>query len=91
MALTLTLNTFTLILTLTLTLTLTQNPEPICNPNQAPHTSKHTRRCVHAQPTHAAPSTHRYASLYFMTCVDEEDNELVGLETIHHFVEVYAS
>jgi len=26
-----------------------------------------------------------------MTCVDEEDNELVGLETIHHFVEVYAS
>ena len=34
------------------------------------------------------PSAHRYASLYFLACVDEEDNELVGLETIHHFVEV---
>jgi hypothetical protein len=31
---------------------------------------------------------HRYASLYFVTCVDNEDNELVTLETIHHFVEV---
>jgi hypothetical protein len=30
----------------------------------------------------------RYASLYFVTCVDNEDNELVTLETIHHFVEV---
>ena len=29
-----------------------------------------------------------YASLYFVTCVDNEDNELVTLETIHHFVEV---
>ena len=50
-----------------------------------------TRQCAHAQLTHAAPSTHRYASLYFMACVDEEDNELVALETIHHFVEVCAS
>ena len=30
----------------------------------------------------------RYASLYFVTIVDKEDNELVVLETIHHFVEV---
>ena len=30
----------------------------------------------------------RYASLYFLACVDEEDNELIVLETIHHFVEV---
>eukprot|EP01104_Vermistella_antarctica_P004460 TRINITY_DN14904_c0_g1_i1.p1 TRINITY_DN14904_c0_g1~~TRINITY_DN14904_c0_g1_i1.p1 ORF type:complete len:153 (+),score=30.01 TRINITY_DN14904_c0_g1_i1:116-574(+) len=30
----------------------------------------------------------RYASLYFITCVDEDDNELLALETVHHFVEV---
>jgi len=30
----------------------------------------------------------RYASLYFIACVDREDNELIVLETIHHFVEV---
>ena len=33
-------------------------------------------------------NTRRYASLYFLACVDEEDNELIVLETIHHFVEV---
>lgn len=30
----------------------------------------------------------RYASLYFIACVDTTDNELIVLETIHHFVEV---
>jgi hypothetical protein len=30
----------------------------------------------------------RYASLYFIMCVDQDDNELIALETIHHFVEV---
>ncbi|KAJ3425527.1 ap-1 complex subunit sigma-2 [Anaeramoeba flamelloides] len=30
----------------------------------------------------------RYASLYFMICCDTEDNELIGLEIIHHFVEI---
>ena len=30
----------------------------------------------------------RYASLYFIACVDESDNELLILEQIHHFVEV---
>lgn len=30
----------------------------------------------------------RYASLYFITIVDKDDNELLELETIHHFVEV---
>ncbi len=30
----------------------------------------------------------RYASLYFVACVDKEDNELITLEVIHHFVEV---
>jgi len=30
----------------------------------------------------------RYASLYFVSCVDTDDNELLALETIHHFVEV---
>eukprot|EP00004_Rigifila_ramosa_P005172 TRINITY_DN15643_c0_g1_i1.p1 TRINITY_DN15643_c0_g1~~TRINITY_DN15643_c0_g1_i1.p1 ORF type:complete len:167 (-),score=47.84 TRINITY_DN15643_c0_g1_i1:40-498(-) len=30
----------------------------------------------------------RYASLYFAVCVDNDDNELIMLETIHHFVEL---
>ncbi|KAL1503053.1 hypothetical protein AB1Y20_011120 [Prymnesium parvum] len=30
----------------------------------------------------------QYASLYFLACVDDDDNELIVLETIHHFVEV---
>lgn len=30
----------------------------------------------------------RYASLYFLCGVDASDNELIVLETIHHFVEV---
>ena len=30
----------------------------------------------------------RYASLYFIACIDEEDNELLMLEKIHLFVEV---
>jgi Clathrin adaptor complex small chain len=30
----------------------------------------------------------RYASLYFVTCVEKDDNELMVLETIHHFVEI---
>jgi len=30
----------------------------------------------------------RYASLYFITCVDNSDNELITLEVIHQFVEV---
>eukprot|EP01114_Cavostelium_apophysatum_P001223 TRINITY_DN1103_c0_g1_i1.p1 TRINITY_DN1103_c0_g1~~TRINITY_DN1103_c0_g1_i1.p1 ORF type:complete len:153 (-),score=25.91 TRINITY_DN1103_c0_g1_i1:40-498(-) len=30
----------------------------------------------------------RYASLYFVFCADKTDNELITLETIHHFVEV---
>ncbi|GAM24547.1 hypothetical protein SAMD00019534_077220, partial [Acytostelium subglobosum LB1] len=30
----------------------------------------------------------RYASLYFVVCVDRTDNELIVLEIIHHFVEI---
>lgn len=30
----------------------------------------------------------RYASLYFVCGVDPDDNELITLEVIHHFVEV---
>jgi len=30
----------------------------------------------------------RYASLYFVTCIAKDDNELISLEVIHHFVEV---
>ena len=31
---------------------------------------------------------YRYASLYFVACVEQTDNELVVLDIIHHFVEV---
>jgi len=34
------------------------------------------------------PPSHRYASLFFIIGVDEADNELLGLEQIHHFVEI---
>ena len=30
----------------------------------------------------------RYASLYFVTIVDKDDNELYILEIIHHYVEI---
>lgn len=30
----------------------------------------------------------KYASLYFISLVDKEDNELAVLESMHHFVEV---
>jgi AP-1 complex subunit sigma 1/2 len=30
----------------------------------------------------------RYASLYFITAIDNDDNELVALDMIHQFVEV---
>eukprot|EP01006_Ploeotia_vitrea_P066885 TRINITY_DN95939_c0_g1_i1.p1 TRINITY_DN95939_c0_g1~~TRINITY_DN95939_c0_g1_i1.p1 ORF type:complete len:147 (+),score=12.17 TRINITY_DN95939_c0_g1_i1:46-486(+) len=30
----------------------------------------------------------RYASLYFVSCIDKNDNELINLEVIHLFVEV---
>lgn len=30
----------------------------------------------------------RYASLFFIACVDKSENELVTLELIHHFVEI---
>ncbi|KAK5583528.1 hypothetical protein RB653_005125 [Dictyostelium firmibasis] len=30
----------------------------------------------------------RYASLYFVVCCDRDDNELIVLEIIHHFVEI---
>ena len=33
----------------------------------------------------------RYASLYFIACIDEEDNELLMLEKIHLFVEALDS
>jgi AP-1 complex subunit sigma 1/2 len=30
----------------------------------------------------------RYASLYFCICVDQEYNELIGLEVIHRYVQL---
>ena len=30
----------------------------------------------------------RYASLYFACCIEKDDNELIVLDIIHHFVEV---
>merc|ERR1719230_1505988 len=29
----------------------------------------------------------RYASLYFVACIENGDNELLALENVHHFVE----
>ena len=29
----------------------------------------------------------RYASLFFIACIEPTDNELLALETVHHFVE----
>merc|ERR1711920_1133859 len=29
----------------------------------------------------------RYASLFFIACIDATDNELLTLESVHHFVE----
>merc|ERR1719379_168599 len=29
----------------------------------------------------------RYASLFFIACIEPTDNELMALETVHHFVE----
>lgn len=33
-------------------------------------------------------SRNRYASLFFVACIDQDDNELITLEKIHLFVEV---
>ena len=33
----------------------------------------------------------RYASLYFVLCVDKEDNEILAMELIHQYVEVLDS
>ena len=33
-------------------------------------------------------SSLRYASLYFVAGIEKEDNELIVLDVIHHFVEV---
>ena len=30
----------------------------------------------------------RYASLYFAACIEKDDNELIVLDMIHHYVEV---
>ncbi len=30
----------------------------------------------------------RYASLYFVACIEPEDNELIALEVIHRYVEL---
>merc|ERR1712157_307175 len=33
----------------------------------------------------------RYASLYFVVCVDKQDNEILAMELIHQYVEVLDS
>lgn len=33
-------------------------------------------------------SSFRYASLFFVACIDNGENELATLEVIHHFVEI---
>ena len=37
---------------------------------------------------HSFIRLNRYASLYFVTFVDRDDNELLALEIIHQYVEV---
>ena len=39
-------------------------------------------------PTLSSSPFFRYASLYFVAGVEKEDNELIVLDVIHHFVEV---
>lgn len=33
-------------------------------------------------------SVFRYASLFFVACIRKDENELITLELIHHFVEI---
>lgn len=42
----------------------------------------------HPQPQHLRDCGKRYASLFFVACIDQDDNELITLEKIHLFVEV---
>jgi len=37
---------------------------------------------------HLYPCRCSYASLYFVMMIDKDDNELMALETVHHFVEI---
>ena len=48
------------------------------------------KRCTRRSPgsTAITPPSPRYASLFFIIGVDDTDNELLGLEQIHHFVEI---
>lgn len=39
-------------------------------------------------PSGSASQHERYASLFFVACIDQDDNELITLEKIHLFVEV---
>ena len=60
-------------------------------PLDARGANKNRRAPPHRRPPicrRACPLLRRYASLYFLACVDDDDNELIVLETIHHFVEV---
>ena len=60
-------------------------------PLDARGANKNRRAPPHHRPPvfrRACPLLRRYASLYFLACVDDDDNELIVLETIHHFVEV---
>lgn len=53
-------------------------------------TPRRKQKPFHKFQTHFLRSSHffRYASLFFITCVDKNDNELIALEVIHEFVEV---
>lgn len=50
------------------------------------HTHANARVVLFIRPIPCFPLS--YASLYFITCVDKKDNELITLEVIHQFVEV---
>eukprot|EP01006_Ploeotia_vitrea_P004180 TRINITY_DN114022_c0_g1_i1.p1 TRINITY_DN114022_c0_g1~~TRINITY_DN114022_c0_g1_i1.p1 ORF type:complete len:149 (+),score=2.35 TRINITY_DN114022_c0_g1_i1:56-502(+) len=50
--------------------------------------SKPVKRCNFIEWKDSKIVWKRYASLYFVTCIEATDNELINLEVIHHFVEV---
>eukprot|EP01091_Cochliopodium_minus_P016494 TRINITY_DN6197_c0_g1_i1.p1 TRINITY_DN6197_c0_g1~~TRINITY_DN6197_c0_g1_i1.p1 ORF type:complete len:154 (-),score=22.61 TRINITY_DN6197_c0_g1_i1:77-538(-) len=49
--------------------------------------NRHTKLCNFLEWKDYKIVYKRYASLYFIACVDKDDNELISLETIHHYVE----
>jgi AP-1 complex subunit sigma 1/2 len=54
-------------------------------------TSREKNKCNFLQWRECTLVYKRYASLYFIMCIGEEDNEILAMELIHQFVEVLDS